>query len=97
MSYTRVPSRFEHVLDALYSNLKFDAAAEEFKVIKMWAHVVGGHIARVSEVEKIVDGVLYVKVKNSAWRNELSFKKQSIIAQLNCKLQRNVVKTIVFK
>lgn len=97
MSYTRVPSRFESVLDALYSDLNFDAAAEEFKVIKMWSQVVGGHIARVSEVEKIVDGVLYVKVKNSAWRNELTFKKQSIIAQLNFKMQRSAVKGIVFK
>ncbi len=96
MSYTRVPSRFENVLSALYHDLNFDAA-EEFEIIKMWSQVVGSHIVRISEVEKVVNGVLYVKVKNSAWRNELSFKKQSIIAQLNSKLQRNLVKGIVFK
>lgn len=84
-------------MDALYADLNFDAAAEEFKIVKIWSQVVGSHIARVSEVEKVVDGVLYVKVKNSAWRNELTFKRQSIMAQLNYKLQRPVIKGIVFK
>ncbi len=96
MSYLRAPNRIESVLDALYANLNFDAA-EEFKIVKTWSQVAGSHIARVSEIEKIVDGVLYVKVKNSAWRNELTFKRQSIIAQLNYKLQRPAIKSIIFK
>ncbi len=96
MSYLKTPNRLESLLDALYADLNFDAA-EEFKIVKIWSQVVGSHIARVSEVEKVVDGVLYVKVKNSAWRNELTFKRQSIMAQLNYKLQRPVIKGIVFK
>jgi predicted nucleic acid-binding Zn ribbon protein len=97
MSYLKTPNRLESLLDALYADLNFDAAAEEFKIVKIWSQVAGSHIARVSEVEKVVDGVLYVKVKNSAWRNELTFKRQSIMAQLNYKLQRPVIKGIVFK
>jgi predicted nucleic acid-binding Zn ribbon protein len=97
MSYLKAPNRLESLLDALYADLNFDAAAEEFKIVKTWSQVVGSHIARVSEIEKIVDGVLYVKVKNSAWRNELTFKRQSIMAQLNYKLQSPIIKGIVFK
>ncbi len=96
MSYLKAPSRLKNILDALYADLNFDAA-EEFKIVKKWPEVVGNHIARISEIEKIVDGVLYVKVKNSAWRNELTFRRQSIIAQLNYTLQRPAIKGIVFK
>lgn len=97
MPYTKAPSRFEAVLDTLYNELHFDAAAEEFKAIRLWREVVGTHIARVSEVEKIVAGVLHVKVKSAAWRNELTFKKQSIIAQLNYRIGSAFVQDIVFK
>jgi predicted nucleic acid-binding Zn ribbon protein len=97
MSYTRPPKAFEGVLDALYHHLKFDETADEFRAVKLWSDVVGAHIARVSEVEKIVNGMLFVKVRNSAWRNELTFKKPGIIAQLNSRIGRDLVKDIVFK
>ncbi|MCS7013388.1 MAG: DUF721 domain-containing protein [Chloroherpetonaceae bacterium] len=97
MPYTKAPNRFEVVLDALYGELHFNIAAEEFKAIRLWREVVGSHIARVSEVEKIVDGILHVKVKNSAWRNELTFRKQSIIHQLNHRIGSPFVRDIVFK
>ncbi|KER11018.1 MAG: hypothetical protein HY22_01260 [[Candidatus Thermochlorobacteriaceae] bacterium GBChlB] len=97
MSYTRPPRHLDVALDALYQHLKFDDTADEFRAVKLWSDVVGAHIARVSEVEKIVNGVLFVKVRNSAWRNELTFKKPGILSQLNSRIGRDLVKEIVFK
>ncbi|ACF13312.1 conserved hypothetical protein [Chloroherpeton thalassium ATCC 35110] len=97
MPYTDEPRSFGSVLEVLYKKLGLEGYAKEFKAVSVWGTVVGPHIARVSEVEKIVNGVLYVKVKNSAWRNELNFKKVTIIHQLNKHIGQELVIDIVFR
>ncbi|MCS6989177.1 MAG: DUF721 domain-containing protein [Chloroherpetonaceae bacterium] len=97
MAYTRPPDKLRAVLDALYAELNFDQAAQEYRAVQMWSEVVGNYIAKVSQVEKIAKSVLYVKVKNSAWRSELTFKKSSIIEEMNKRLGKEMVKDIVFK
>ncbi len=97
MAYTRLPNKLHTVFDALYKQLNFENATEEFRTIKLWAEVVGVYITKVSQIEKIDRGVLYVKVKNAAWRNELMFKKAGIIDEINKRLGKEFVKNIVFK
>jgi predicted nucleic acid-binding Zn ribbon protein len=97
MTYTDDPNKFDEVLKTLYRDLGLDGHAKQYEAVSIWNTVVGSHIARVSEVEKIQAGTLYVKVKNAAWRNELTFKKQHIIGQLNEKIGYDLVKDIVFK
>lgn len=97
MAYTRQPDKIHSVLDALYAQLCFDEAAQDYRAVRMWSEVVGTYIAKISQVEKIANGVLHVKVKNSAWRNELLFKKRSIIEEMNKRLGKEMVKDIAFK
>ena len=97
MSYKNPPKPFSAVLEKVYSELLSEQNADEFYAVKNWSKVVGVHIAKVSEVEKLVGGILYVKVKSAAWRNELVFKKNNIISQINTKVGREVIKDIQFK
>ncbi len=97
MSYVESPNKFESVLGQLYKELGLEKCAHDYKTIQIWASVVGPHINRVSEVEKIFNGVLFVKVNNSAWRNELIFKKKLIMVQLNESIGKELVRDIIFK
>ncbi|MFQ3597032.1 MAG: DUF721 domain-containing protein [Chloroherpetonaceae bacterium] len=97
MAYTRPPDKLHTVFDALYKQLNFESATEEFRTMKLWAEVAGTYITKVSQVEKIERGLLYVKVKNAAWRNELMFKKAGIIEEMNKRLGKEFVKDIIFK
>ena len=97
MAYTRPPDKLHTVFDALYKELKFESASEEFRILKMWKDVAGLYITKVSQVEKIERGMLYVKVKNATWRNELMFKKASIVQEMNKRLGKESVKDIIFK
>ncbi|MDX2127981.1 MAG: DUF721 domain-containing protein [Chloroherpetonaceae bacterium] len=97
MSYRNQPKPVSTVLDKVYHDLLSEQNADEFYALKNWSKVVGVHIAKVSEVEKLVGGTLFVKVKSAAWRNELIFKKAGIIEQINTKVGREVVKEIHFK
>lgn len=97
MAYTRKPDKIHQVIDTIYSQLNFDKVAQEYRAVKMWSEVAGNYISKVSEVEKIHNGTLFVKVKNSTWRNELLFKKAGIIEEMNRRLGKEMVKEIVFK
>ncbi len=97
MAYTRPPDKLHTVFDALYQQLNFHHATEEFRTIKMWAEVAGPYITKVSQIEKIERRLLYIKVKNSAWRNELTFKKAGIIEEMNKRLGKDYIKDIIFK
>lgn len=97
MAYTRPPDKLHTVFDALYKQLNFESATEEFRTMKLWAEVTGTYITKVSQIEKVERGLLYVKVKNAAWRNELMFKKASIIEEMNKRLGKEFIKDIIFK
>ncbi len=97
MAYTRPPDKLNSIMDALYKQLHFDRISEEYLIIKMWKEVAGAYITKASQVEKVYQGLLYVKVKSAAWRNELMFKKASIIEEMNKRLGKEVVKDIIFK
>ena len=51
-----------------------------------WAEVVGPQVAGVTQVEAVRSGVLFVRVKNSVWANELTLLKDDMVRRLNQKL-----------
>ncbi len=62
-----------------------------------WAGVVGPQVAGVTQVEAVKSGVLYVRVKNSVWANELTLLKDDMLRRLNAKLGGRVLTDIHFK
>ncbi|UWX57634.1 DUF721 domain-containing protein [Chlorobaculum sp. MV4-Y] len=72
-------------------------AYEEYKTLQLWDGVVGEAIARVTTVEKMKEGDLYVKVRNPSWRMELNFRKRDIVARLNKAIGYQMIRTIIFK
>jgi predicted nucleic acid-binding Zn ribbon protein len=62
-----------------------------------WAGVVGPQVAGVTQVEAVRDGVLFVRVKNSVWANELTLLKEDMIRRLNSKLGGRILTDIHFK
>lgn len=85
------------VIDQLVDTHNLRGRLDEQRVLGLWAAVVGRQIAGVTQPISIRLGVLSVEVKSSSWRQELTYKKESIIQQLNDHLESNVVKNIVFK
>ncbi len=62
-----------------------------------WEGVVGPQVAGVTQVEAVRSGVLYVRVKNSVWANELTLLKDDMVRRLNAKLGGRVLTDIHFK
>ena len=88
--------KLETALKNLLKNLGIEQTVLENQVVQYYPIVVGQRIAEVSQAEKIENGILFIKVINSTWRNELYYYKKDIIQKLNKKIGETIVKEIKF-
>jgi len=88
--------KLEAALKSLIKNLGIEQTVLENQVVQYYPIVVGQRIAEVSQAEKIENGILFIKVINSTWRNELYYYKKDIIQKLNKKIGETIVKEIKF-
>ncbi|GEM_PF-7044035 len=65
-------------------------------VDKAWNEVVGPIIARNSTVKKIDNGVLKISAESASVRNEILMRKNSIKTAINNKLNKEIIKEIIF-
>jgi len=64
--------------------------------IAIWDEVVGERVSKNTEPVSVEHGVITVSVSNPTWRQELLFKHQDIIQELNNRLGKNTIKEIRF-
>jgi predicted nucleic acid-binding Zn ribbon protein len=83
-------------LDELVLGLGIKKKLQEYDAVIYWETVVGKQIAAMTTATRIIQGVLFVHVKTSTWRNELTMRKKEIIAKLNTVIGMNAVKDIKF-
>ena len=96
----RKPSQIRDVgssIQQLVDDLGIREKIDEYNAVLQWESLVGEHIANAASAVKIVKGVLFIKVRSSAWRNELSLRKDEIVNTLNNALGREIVKDIRFQ
>jgi predicted nucleic acid-binding Zn ribbon protein len=83
-------------LDELVNSLGIKKKLKEYDAIIYWDSVVGKQIAKMATATRITQGVLFVHVKTSTWRNELMMRKKEIIDKLNTVVGLEAVKDIKF-
>lgn len=69
-------------------------AMKEYEAFKSWNTLVGEQVAQSSVPVKVENGVLYVSVKNSIWRQELSMQKPQILKKFEERFGRGVIRDI---
>jgi predicted nucleic acid-binding Zn ribbon protein len=93
---THQPEKIDKVLGRALKGLRVDRRIKEESVLLNWSKVVGDRIASYSNPLRVRDSILFVRVENASWRNELVFLKGKIIKELNHSVKANVIKDIVF-
>ena len=89
-----------HISKTLKESLKKAGLYEgvkSIKAVKIWPLVVGKKIADKTEATSINNGILFVKVFNSTWRQELQLQQEKIIDKINRKVKENIVREIKFR
>ena len=59
-----------------------------------WNLTVGNEISRISSIERMAQGVLYVRVKSGEWLPALESLKEKIVFQLNSRAGEQRVRKI---
>jgi hypothetical protein len=63
---------------------------------KVWEQAVGAEVARRARPTVLVGGVLHVLVEDHRWRDQLDALRTTIIARLNARLGRPMVRELCF-
>jgi len=69
---------------------------KENQVIAKWQEIVGKPLSNVTAPVRVKDGILYLKVKNDVWRNELFFQKVQIIHKIENYIHKRVITDIIY-
>jgi predicted nucleic acid-binding Zn ribbon protein len=84
-------------LDELVGGLGIKKRLQEYDAVVYWENVVGEQIAKMTTATRITQGTLFVRVKTSTWRNELTLRKKEIMTKLNTFVGSDIVKEIKFQ
>lgn len=70
---------------------------KEYGLWKVWDKLVGIHISRNCQPDRLKDGILFLKVSSPVWSQQLQFMKAMIIEKVNGHMGDGVVKDLRFK
>lgn len=90
------PEKLNSILNTFLSSKGYLSSCKEYSVISHWKEIVGDSVAAVSYCENVENGILYVRVLSSSWRQELSFLKKDIISKIGTFTDCHTITEIVF-
>ena len=92
----KMPQKIGEIVRSVLSERGYLKQCFEVEIIKKWPDIVGERISKVTECTDVRDGVLYVRVFSSSWRNEISFLKKEIIDRIKKETHCKTITDIVF-
>lgn len=92
----RKPQKLGEIVRTVLSERGYLKQCLEVEIINRWPEIVGERIADVTECTDVRNGVIFVKVSSSSWRNELSFFKKEIMDKIKKETRCKTIKDIVF-
>ena len=92
----RGPKPLSKSLSILLKSLGIENKIKQNEIIIRWPEIVGEKISKVTTADKIENGILFVRVTNSAWRNELIYMKNEIISRIYSSLNTDLIRDIRF-
>ena len=90
----------QNMSDALknfVSENKLQKGLDKVEVRDAWEQIMGPAITKYTNNIRLERDTLYVQLTSSVLREELSYGKEKIIANLNEALQRNLVKKLILR
>lgn len=98
MNYTtkKEPKPLSKSLSILLKSLGIENKIKQNEIIVRWPEIVGEKLSKVTTADKVENGILFVRVTNSAWRNELIYMKTEIINRISSRLNTDIINDIRF-
>ena len=91
-----IPQKIGTIIESVLVKQGYYKLCMEMKIITNWHLIVGERIAQISKCTDIKDGIVFVLVKNSSWRQELSYIKKEILSKIYNETKCTSIKDIHF-
>ncbi|MBQ0015395.1 MAG: DUF721 domain-containing protein [Bacteroidales bacterium] len=83
-------------LNKAYSDLGLTDLAQGARVIEVYKSVVGDLISKLSSSIRYDNHRLYVSIASAALRNEMAYKRQSLVSKINEEIGQPLLHDIIF-
>ena len=83
------------IIDDVFSQKHFRIGIDNLKVQEAWIKTMGENIQKYTYKVIYKKGILYVKLKSSVLREELTFEKTKVIKLINEELGKEYLKDLV--
>ena len=91
------PVRISRLLSAVFQNKNWHSKLELHRVFEFWNATVGREIAAVAQPSLIRGRVLWIKVSDSIWMQQLHLQKILLLQKLNQQLHGEEISDIRFQ
>lgn len=78
----RSPTSASSVVESYLHHVRAQNQVQRYRELPRWKEAIGDDLAQVTIPEKISRNILYVRVIDDVWAQELSFKKAEILRRL---------------
>tara|TARA_Y100000588_G_scaffold266513_1_gene281474 strand:- start:959 stop:1240 length:282 start_codon:yes stop_codon:yes gene_type:complete len=89
--------KIDRLIKSYIKENKLENGLENIEVNNLWYETMKNGVANYTTDLNLKNGTLYIKLKSSALREELSYGKEKIIKLLNEKLKKDLIKKIVLR
>ena len=96
MSRTQAQSAGE-LLQEIFSKPHIAAKLAEGRLPDVWAEVVGGHVAQLTESIRLENHVMYVRITSSVVRHEVFLRRDLLTEKINAALGMKLVNVLIIK
>ena len=89
--------KIDRLIKSYIKENKLEDGLENIEVNNLWHETMKNGVANYTTDLNLKNGTLYIKLKSSALREELSYGKEKIIKLLNEKLKKDLIIKIVLR
>ena len=90
------PASVGDILASFFKETGYDTVFKEWEAVTGWKQIAGDRISEVTECDRVENGVLYVKVASAAWRQELTYLKDTLLESVRRVTECETIRDIVF-
>ncbi len=88
------PQSLTDILSAYLRETGLEQTVLEQRLERLWPELMGKQVARLTEKVEIKDGVVHIKIRSAALRQQLFDCRGKVVEKLNKAVNANVIKSI---
>ena len=88
---------FSSNLSSFLQSINIKSVKQSQTITELWNEIVGESVANVTLSVYYSEGVIWVELSSTAWVNEMMYLREDIVSKYNEKLQKNIIKEVLFK